>query len=123
MDCPTIRPSWQEEDIWNIIDKKASTVNSFHELSFSYLKENHEQLRESFLMLPWSIWYRWNNILWNDGPRDPFLGYSTSKLISSGLEGFQKPFTISVCPTAWTPPRSGFIKAMFGKLADKLAGG
>lgn len=116
VDCPTVRPIWQEAGFWNVIDEKSNIVNSFHELTFGFLNENTGLLGERFLMILWSIWYRRNDILWNNGPREASLVVRRANQIFSDWKASKKVPLVVNDPlmrpnrTAWSPPRRGFLK-------------
>ncbi|KAJ9556757.1 hypothetical protein OSB04_011371 [Centaurea solstitialis] len=116
VDCPSIRPIWQEAGVLDTLDQKALYVTSFQELTFGYLKENPGELGEKFLMTLWSIWHRRNDILWIDGPHDPSLATRRANQIltdwkaSKSLSALVNDYPNQACVTTWTPPRRGFIK-------------
>ncbi|KAI3769267.1 hypothetical protein L6452_00368 [Arctium lappa] len=69
--CPYVSPVWTEATLGNVIDNMIDTTDSFSALVFRFLKENPHPVGDRFLMILWSVWHRRNDILWNDGPRDP----------------------------------------------------
>ncbi|KAJ9556786.1 hypothetical protein OSB04_011400 [Centaurea solstitialis] len=69
--CPTTTPVWIETGIWTDINSLLGEVNSFTELGFRLLRNWPKIIGDQFIMILWSMWHRRNDIIWNDGPRDP----------------------------------------------------
>ncbi|KAJ9554109.1 hypothetical protein OSB04_018154 [Centaurea solstitialis] len=116
VDCPQVRSIWNETGLSSEIDARTLEANSFSELIFKFLHDHSGHDGDSFLMLLWSIWHRRNDIVWNDGPRDPspvirrafcllseWRAKRSLTMISSGSH--DQPNTDS-----WKPPRPDFLK-------------
>lgn len=82
----------------------------------SNLEVHPDSAGDSLLITMWSIWHRRNDIIWNDGPRDPtsvvrrasslFTDWKLSRNLSSPPSNPAEQIRSS----SWTPPRIGFLK-------------